>query len=144
MTSTHLDQLLEDPRQAGVFFVLDEDIGLLELACEGAGLHTLRADLGGCSGKEMLLERLAAALSVPDRQGGNWDALGDQLRDLSWLPANGYALLLPQAGGLRDADAATFDTLLDILDQASVDWQARDLPFWAFLALPDEDDADAR
>ena len=43
------------------------------------------------------------------------------------------------AADLRDADEAGFDTLLDILDEAAVDWQARDVPFWAFLALPDAD-----
>lgn len=138
MTSTDLDQLLDDPQQAGVFFVLDEDIALLDLACEGAGLCTLRIDLRDCEGKDDLLQRLAAGMVVPAGQGRNWDALSDQLRDLSWLPANGYALLLAHAADLREADQANFDILLDILDEASVDWQARNLPLWAFLALPDD------
>ena len=149
MSDANLAQLLEDPRQAGVFFVLDEDIALLDIACGGAGLHTLRIDLQGCDGKDDLLLRLAEGLATPAGQGRNWDALSDQLRDLSWRPASGYALLLPHAAALREADEAGFETLLDVLDEASVDWQARDIPFWAFLALrdegkPDEQHAPAR
>lgn len=139
---TSLAQMLEDPRQAGVYFVLDEDIALLDIACGGAGLHTLRIDLQGCEDKARLLQRLADGLATPAGQGRNWDALSDQLRDLSWWPASGYALLLPHAAALRDADETSFETLLDILDEANVDWQARDIPFWAFLALPDRDPAD--
>lgn len=139
---TSLAQMLEDPRQAGVYFVLDEDIALLDIACGGAGLHTLRIDLQGCEDKARLLQRLADGLATPAGQGRNWDALSDQLRDLSWWPASGYALLLPHASALRDADETSFETLLDILDEAAVDWQARDIPFWAFLALPDRDLAD--
>lgn len=141
---TGLAQMLEDLRQAGVYFVLDEDIALLDIACSGAGLHTLRIDLQGCDGKDDLLLRLAEGLATPAGQGRNWDALSDQLRDLSWRPASGYALLLPHAAALRDADETSFETLLDILDEASVDWQARDIPFWAFLALPDRDLPDER
>ena len=136
---TGLAQMLEDTRQAGVYFVLDEDIALLDIACGGAGLYTLRINLQGCDGKQPLLQRLAVGLATPAGQGSNWDALSDQLRDLSWLGASGFALLLPHAAGLRAADEASFETLLDILDEAAVDWQARDIPFWAFLALPDRD-----
>lgn len=139
MTGTSLARMLEDTDQAGVYFVLDEDIALLDIACGSAGLHTLRIDLQGCADKEDLLQRLAEGLATPPGQGRNWDALSDQLRDLSWLPASGHALLLPHAATLRDADETSFETLLDILDEASVDWQARDTPFWAFLALPDRD-----
>lgn len=130
---------LLDPQQAGVFFVLDEDLAPLEAAARSADLAVRRIDLRACRDKAALLDRFADALGTPDGQGRNWDALSDQLRDLGWLPAPGYVLLLPAAADLRDADEAGFDTLLDILDEAAVDWQARDVPFWAFLALPDAD-----
>ena len=89
-----------------------------------------------------LLLRIANALDVPAGQGRNWDALADQLRDLSWRPSSGHVLLFDDARGLRDADEASFDTLLDILSDAAADWSAQELPFWAFLALP-EDEFDA-
>ena len=39
---------------------------------------------------------------------------------------------------LKEAEA-DFDTLLDILDEASQAWAADEVPFWAFIALPDEE-----
>ena len=136
MTGTSLAQMLETPGQAGVYFVLDEDIALLDIACGGAGLHTLRIDLQGCDGRAPLLQRLAEGLATPAAQGCNWDALSDQLRDLSWLPANGYALLFGDAGDLRQASPADFDTLLDILAEAAASWAGDNVPFWAFFELP--------
>lgn len=130
---------LDDARQAGVFFVGDDDFPTLETLALDADLLLRRIDLRDCADKETLLQRIAEALSTPDGQGRNWDALSDQLRDLSWLPASGYVLLFPAASDLRDADETGFDTLLDILDETTVDWQTRNVPFWAFLALPDED-----
>ena len=78
-------------------------------------------------------------LSSAPGSGRNWDAASDRLRDLSWLPAPGYALLFEAASGLRDADESSFDTLLDVLEEAAADWAQRDIPFWAFLALPEDE-----
>ena len=66
--------------------------------------------------------------------GGNWDALSDNLRDLQWLPANGYALFLADVDTLRASTQKDFDTLLDVMDEASRDWVGRDVPFWVFLS----------
>jgi hypothetical protein len=48
-------------------------------------------------------------------------------------------LLFEQAHDLRERNEADFDTLLDILDEASQAWASDDTPFWAFIALPEED-----
>jgi len=136
-TSFTLD--LGDPRRAGVFFVTGEDIAFLAGIVAHAGLLARPLDLRGCADKPTLLARMAGALELPDDRGRNWDALGDALRDLSWLPAPGYALLVDHADDLRDADEASFDTLLALLDEASGEWAALDVPFWAFLALPEDD-----
>lgn len=138
MTDNAFALALDDPRQAGVFFVTEDDLDALEASAQDAELLLRRIDLRECDGKDALLRRLEAALAMPPG-GHNWDALSDRLRDLSWLPAPGYALLLANAGDLRDADETSFDTLLDILDVATVDWQQRNVPFWAFLALPESD-----
>ncbi|HMM26376.1 MAG TPA: barstar family protein, partial [Pseudoxanthomonas mexicana] len=98
-----------------------------------------RIDLSGCDGKAALLLRIATVLDFPDTSGRNWDALSDSLRDLSWLPAPGYVLLFEEAHALRERNETDFDTLLDILDEASQAWAADEVPFWAFIALPDEE-----
>ena len=136
MTESGFELGLDDPRRAGVFFVTGEDTATIAMAARDAGLLARRIDLGGCNGKANLLLRLATALDFPPGLGRNWDALSDALRDLSWLRAPGYALLFDDARDLRDADEASFETLLDVLDEAARDWRGHQVPFWCFLALP--------
>ena len=139
MTESGIDFGLDDASRAGVFFVTGEDIATLDMAARDAGLLARRIDLRGCTGKAILMLRLASALDFPAGSGRNWDALSDQLRDLSWLPAAGYALLFDAARDLRDADETSFDTLLEVLDEAAQAWADEDVPFWAFLALPEDE-----
>ncbi|RZA21123.1 MAG: barnase inhibitor [Lysobacteraceae bacterium] len=139
MSDSGFDLGLDDAARAGVFFVTIDDIPTLDMAARDAGLLARRIDLGGCTNKATLMLRMATALDFPAGSGRNWDALSDQLRDLSWLPGDGRALLFDAARDLRDADETSFDTLLEILEETVADWSRRDVPFWAFLALPEED-----
>ena len=139
MTDSGFDLGLDDASRAGVFFVTADDIATLDMASRDAGLLARRIDLRNCGNKATLMLRLASALDFPAGSGRNWDAASDRLRDLSWLPAPGYALLFDGARDLRDADETSFDTLLEILNEAVSDWAQRDIPFWAFLALPEDE-----
>lgn len=139
MSESGFDLGLDDPGHAGVYFVTHEDLGTLDMAARDAGLLARSIDLRGCRSKATLLLRMSMALDTPTGSGRNWDALSDQLRDLAWLPAPGYALLFDDASALRDADESSFDTLLDILQEAATDWAQRDIPFWAFLALAEDE-----
>lgn len=135
MSESGFDLGLDDPSQAGVYFTTNDDLRTIGMAARDAGLLVRSIDLRGCKTKATLLLRLTSALDSPAGTGRNWDALSDQLRDLAWLPAPGYALLFDDASDLRVTDAASFDTLLDILQEASTEWIGRDIPFWVFLAL---------
>lgn len=137
MSSEAASLVLDDLLQAGVYFVTGDDLPPLSAAATRAGLHVHPVNLAHCRNKTQLLTQLANVLDVPEGLGHNWDALSDQVRDLSWLAAPGHALLFSHAEGLRDADEDSFDTLLDILEEASLDWQERGQPFWGFFALPD-------
>lgn len=139
MTSSGFDLGLDDASRAGVFFVATEDLDTLDAAARDAGLQARRIDLLDCANKATLLLRFAVALDFPAGSGRNWDALSDNLRDLSWLPAPGYALLLDSASGLHRADGDDFDTLLSILDDARAFWAGDGVPFWVFVALDEED-----
>ena len=133
----------KDVSQAGVYGVGDGDLGGLAAVARDAGLRVCRIDLEGCADKRTLLMRLGTQLDFPAGWSRNWDALSDGLRDLSWLPApGGYALLFDAAQDMRNADETSFDTLLDVLDEAVADWAQRDIPFWAFLALPEDEFGD--
>ena len=124
---------MPEPPCAGPLLVLDMELDALTPRL------ARRIDLRDCANKATLMLRLASALDFPAGSGRNWDAASDRLRDLSWLPAPGYALLFDGARDLRDADETSFDTLLEILNEAVSDWAQRDIPFWAFLALPEDE-----
>jgi RNAse (barnase) inhibitor barstar len=94
----------------------------------------VRVDLGGCSDKAGLLQRIAQALAFPAWFGHNWDALFDCLNDLGWRPAPGYVLVLENPGELRETEPEVFDTALAILGDAAVAWQERGVPFRVFVA----------
>jgi RNAse (barnase) inhibitor barstar len=139
MSESGFEPGLDDASQAGVFFVADEDLDTLTVVGRDAGLSVRRIDLSGCDSKAAMLLRIATVLDFPQTSGRNWDALSDSLRDLAWLPAKGYVLLFEQAHDFRTQHEDEFDTLLDVLDEASRQWTQRDVPFWAFVALPEED-----
>jgi RNAse (barnase) inhibitor barstar len=134
VTGDDLGLGLHDINNAGVYAIDSDDIGALAAAMRDASLKVIRIDLEGVTDKRTLLARLAAQLDFPAGFGGNWDALSDNLRDLQWLPANGYALFLCDVDALRAAAQKDFDTLLDVMDEASRDWVGRDVPFWVFLS----------
>ncbi len=139
MTDSGFDPGLDDPAKAGVFFVAAGDLSTLGAAARDAGLIPRHIDLAGCGDKATLLLRIAVELDFPPTCGRNWDALSDSLRDLQWLPGQGYVLLLHGAGEMHEVDEKSFDTLVRILDEASTWWASREVPFWAFMALRDGD-----
>lgn len=141
MSESGFDPGLSQASHAGTFFVTSDDLDGLGMAARDAGLNVHRIDLLGCHNKATLLLRIGSALEFPPGSGRNWDALSDRLDDLAWLPASGHVLLFDEAGGYRAADETGFDTLVEILDDISQRWASRDVPFWSFLALPEDDPA---
>ena len=139
MTQSGFELGLDNPARAGVFFVNGEDLDSLRAAARDAGLLPCHIDLMGCANKATLLLRIAVAMDFPNTSSRNWDALSDSLRDLDWMPAPGYMLLFEGAGELHHVDEADFETLVSILDEAQAAWAARNIPFWAFLALRERD-----
>jgi RNAse (barnase) inhibitor barstar len=142
--SAQFDLDFSDAEDGGIFFVTSED---LEPLAEGAGMQGLsvcRIDLADYVDHDTLFDRLTPALRLPADFGRNWDALADSMRDLSWLKASGYILLFDHAEGMRDRNEDDFDTLLDILEEATDYWQDASTPFFVFFALPESafDDAE--
>lgn len=56
-------------------------------------------EIGGSpiSSAEDLFRQIARAFEFPSYVGQNWDALEEALRDLEWLPAHGYTLIVRHA-----------------------------------------------
>lgn len=128
---------LTRPAGNGVYFVGTDDLARLAREASRHELYVGHTDLAGCHDKDELLRRLAASLQLPASFGHNWDALADCLRDLGWLPGWGHVLLFDHVDQLRQAAPADYDILLGILDDAATFGNDRDMPWFAFLAMPD-------
>lgn len=137
MSSQPFDLDLTRPLQSGVYFVGSDDLDALARLAARDELQVSRVDLAGCHNKEALLQTLATSLQLPPSFGYNWDALADCLRDLAQLPAWGRVLLIEHASDLRATAETDFDILLGILDDAATFGCEHDVPWFAFLALPD-------
>ncbi|MEU7934301.1 barstar family protein [Micromonospora echinofusca] len=68
------------------------------------------------------LYEFSDALLLPGYFGWNWDALSDCLRDLNWLPADGYLIVVENAPQLLSSSAEDRHTLFRILYQAVRHW----------------------
>lgn len=129
---------LTRPLNSGVYFVASMDLAPLAHRAAHDELVVCRVDLAGCRDKEALLRRLAASLQLPATFGHNWDALADCLRDPGGLPGWGHVLLFEHSDELRQSAEADFNILLGILDDAATFGLDHDRPWFAFLALPDD------
>jgi hypothetical protein len=104
------------------------------VTADSAALLRVVADLRRARDKKAALGLIAAALSVPDDFGGNWDALNDALQDLSWLPTQekGILLLLSGATGFSRVAPEDFALLLEILGAAAAHWRGKKRVFVVF------------
>ena len=138
MSEVDVRQVLTDPSQGGAYFVDVQDAQALADAAGGLAFAVARIEMEGCRDKIDALTAIARGLRFPKWFGANFDALADSLGDLSWLPADGYLLLLEHADTWREADDDNFAMLLDVLNEAAVTWGDQGKPFWAVFPLQSE------
>ena len=103
-------------------------------AC-GPGDLWIDVDFKEIGGKSELLDLFAREAGFPAGFGRNWDALADALQDLSWRPANGYALRLVDVGRAGQALGADWATFIEVLRQTAAYWKGRGK---AFVVLVDD------
>ena len=129
-----LAQQLNDLEAAGSYSLacgVDE----LRAAANDANFALFDADLKGVKGKQKLLNALADAASFPPEFGANWDALADDLCDLSWHgEIAGYVLLLRNVSDTFGLSANDREIAQDILADTVVYWRQRNKAFWIFFA----------
>jgi hypothetical protein len=75
---------------------------------DGAAMHDRRS----------MFDEFAAGCEFPDWFGGNWDALVDCLRDMSWIPGAGVVVLWRRSGVFAAAAPQTWDNVGPIIDDA--------------------------
>lgn len=143
MTSKVLGIDLHDAGRDGVYRIVPDDPATLIGDAERAGLHLLRMDLADLPDTADLTRQLATTFEFPVGLAHDWEALANHLRDLRWLPAPGYVLLLDHAHVLRAAAGETFSSLCKLLTGVARSWHDRGVPFFVFLEFPDNETFDA-
>ena len=67
---------------------------------------------------------MAAALQFPSYFGANWNAVNDCLRDLQWLRARAYLLVITEGESLfDDTDAGAVASFVTAVDAAAEYWR---------------------
>lgn len=127
---------LEQAANAGVFH-LSADARELARAAAAAGLMVVYVDIGHAHDKEGFLADASRAMRFPDWFGGNWDAFADCLKDLSWLQAKGWVVILEKSKHFCGGHGHEFKEAMDIMAEAAVYWRGQGKPFWTLIGGPD-------
>jgi len=77
-----------------------------------------------CRTRPSLFDEFAAALQFPWYFTENWDAFGDCLADLDWIPQRaGHVIMVKEPELLLvDEDEAQFGVFLDVLRMVALEW----------------------
>jgi len=97
--------------------------GQIKDAATSIGYAYFGLDASGVPRKDELLRRLAMAANFPSYFGGTWDGVADLLRDLFWMPAPGYTLLVTAADDLTNIGARDFESMCEIFQLVIADWR---------------------
>lgn len=135
MNPTALARLLADYERAGVYHLTPGGMSVIAEACAEADLQLIVVALAETPRMADAMAILTKAIACPAHEAAHLDDLADMLCDFSWLPANGYVILVEDADNLIATDPTGVQKLLEAMQAASHFWQGQALPFWAFLGL---------
>jgi RNAse (barnase) inhibitor barstar len=106
----------------------------LKTAAVHAHLRFSAIDLAKAKDRATLFAELDGALKLPDHFGHNWDALADVLEDRDWLGRHGIVIVLTHATTYKREHPTEWETLEELLREASEFWKERHAGFWVFVA----------
>ena len=127
---------LKEPARAGVFH-LAGDARELAGAAAASGLMVIYVDIGHAHDKDDFLVDASKALRVPQRFAGDWNAFSGGLKDLSWLQAKGWVLILEKSKHFCGGHGHEFKEAMDTMAAAAEYWRAQGKPFWTLIGGPD-------
>ena len=128
-------RLLADHERAGIYHLTPGGMAALAEACTLADLHLIVVDLAETPRMADAMDILTKATACPAHEAAHLDDLGEMLCDFSWLPANGYVILVEDADNLIATDPTGVQKLLEAFQAATHCWQEQEVPFWAFVGL---------
>lgn len=135
LTSEALGQVLANHGNNGIYHLPSSGVEAVREAALAQGMVFCRADLADVSHGEAVLEKLAAALQLPEWFGNNFDALYDCLTDLTWQDTAATVIVLSGVDTLYTDDPEAWQTLLSVFASAAEFWQNDETPFWVFVDM---------
>jgi hypothetical protein len=127
---------LKDAARAGVFH-LSADARELAGAAAASGLMVIYVDIDHAHDKNDFLEEASHAMRFPETASASWESFAGGLKDLSWIQAKGWVVILERSkhfcGGHRDG----FKDAMAAMVAAADHWRAQGKPFWTFIGGPD-------
>lgn len=110
-----------------------QSLDAIEDVLRGKNFITARISGANLKNTADLFSEVARAFHFPDYFGGNWDALDECLRDLSWLRASGYVLVISDADRTWEDAPRLLLSFLDVFGDASEEWAEQTVPFHLLL-----------
>ena len=89
----------------------------------------LDAYVGDVKNASDLFSVVSRAMKFPAYFGNNWDALEECLRDMEWLPAKGYVLLLHGASEFWKTATRVAGSFLETWLFCAQEWATSDVAF---------------
>lgn len=129
-------QWLTEPGRAGVFQLVSDPREFARIAAD-AGLAVFRIDIGHAHEKADFLAGVAETLRFPLGFGGNWDAFLDSLRDLSWIDAPGWVVILEKSKHFCAGHPREFAEAMEVMAEAAEFWQGEGRPLWTLVSGPE-------
>ncbi|MET8911666.1 MULTISPECIES: barstar family protein [Micromonospora] len=115
---------------------------------EAGNLVVARLDGAKMTDADHVFYEFSDALLFPGYFGWNWDALSDCLRDLNWLPADSYLIVVERAPLLMSTSPDERQTLFRVLSRAVRTWASplgrpdgKGVPFKVLLLCDRDDEA---
>ncbi|MCP1375748.1 barstar family protein [Dyella lutea] len=140
MTTRVLGIDLHDAGRDGVYRVDPDDPVTLVGDAQRAGLQLARIDLADCGNEAAALERIAAQAGLPPAAAGSWAQLDAALRADEGA---GRVLLFDHAVTFCRASPDAYAASRRALEEMARAWHARGVPFFVFMAFPDNETRDA-
>jgi barstar (barnase inhibitor) len=128
-------KVLADPAKAGVFH-LGVDARATASSAAAAGLLVAYVDIGHAHDKAHFAEHVAEALRFPDPPVG-WDAFAQGLKDLAWLQAKGWVVILEKSKHFCGGHRHEFEEAMQVMAEAAEYWRADGKPFWTLIGGPE-------
>ncbi|MBI5928964.1 MAG: barstar family protein [Chloroflexi bacterium] len=132
-----ISEILDHPDDASLYQILGEpQRELLKNIVESKGFRFFWLDGNQVSTREEFYNQIEKVMEFP-WFGHNLDALSDCLGDLDWLTGKGFVLYYTDYGAFLNADAHSFDIILDIFVGA-IDFRRQHPlpPLYVFFEAP--------